>query len=151
MPRCPDCHRFVSPDVDNEPEEQSPAEVAEDGTVTASYRIHNDCPDCSTELAETTFDLEAPAPEDVDLEAHQGTDHELTCEVTREERTDRYKTTDRKGNPIKSSRYQPHMFGVEIDVSVSCSCGKGGPNDDGVLYEVTLEDETQSSYMDSMV
>jgi hypothetical protein len=150
MPRCSSCNKFVSPEIENEPESDS-VEVAEDGTVTGSVRIHNDCPDCSTELSEYTFDIEAGLPSDVDIEEHQGEGHELSVEVTSESRTDRYENKTPKGAVIRNPRYQKHMYGVEMEFEVTCSCGKGGPNDDGVLYSVAWEDEVQASGMDSLV
>ena len=54
------------------------------------------------------------------------------------EATDRYQTTDKRGKPIKSSRYMKHFYGAHITMNVTCSlCDESIP--------VELDVEAQAS------
>lgn len=136
---CPDCRPWPPVDTDTEPEADD-CDIAEDGTITASVRIHNDCSGCSQELAETTFELEGS----IDVGEHEGEGHELSAEVTTAQRSDRTQTHDRHGKPIKNYRYARRYYGVEVEIEVTCSCG-------AQLGSVQLSDEVQASGMDSLV
>jgi hypothetical protein len=59
--RCPDCNKFVSFDVDGDPEVELEADEST-GEVTGTVRIVNACQECGAELTEATFDV------DVDFE-----------------------------------------------------------------------------------
>jgi len=153
MPRCPDCNKFVSLDSETEPEVD--LEVSDDGTVTGTAMIVNNCGDCGTEMAaaelEVSIDPEsicAPPPPDApppvegappavgeSLEEHLAKLHDpeasLEVEDTSRERTDRY---EGKG------RGQRHYYGARLEVEVTCSCGWVGTGE--------WTDDVQASGMD---
>jgi hypothetical protein len=141
MPYCYGCSAITGKDTEVEPEVQSgPDFDPESGGITASVRIANACTDCSSEIEESTFDLEG----EVDVTEHQGEGHELTLEDVEWERTDRNQTKDRNGKPIKSYRYQRRFYGVSGEAVVSCSC------QEEPVGSVVLEDEVQASGMESL-
>lgn len=129
MARCPDCNKFTSKNTEVEPEITQDPEIEPDGSVSVSVKIVNECADCSTELEESEFELTGEA----DVSRHEGDGHELECgepEVTR---------TDSGG-----ARYAKRMFGVEVKVPVSCSCG-------GLEQDVVMKGEVASSAMESLI
>lgn len=113
--------------------------------VNVSVRIVNACQDCSTELTETTFDLEGT----VDVGEHKGEGHELNAEEESSERISR-KGYFKKGVFVpKGGRFGKMFYGTSVVVRVSCSCGVEGVGT--VVGQVTMEDYCQASSMDSMV
>jgi hypothetical protein len=142
--RCPDCSKFVSFDTETEPEVDS-ENIDDDGSVSCSVRIVNNCADCGTELTEAVFEMEGNLDSDEWLAEHQGEGHQLEVEVESAERSDRAVTKDRNGKPIKSARYMKTMYGAEVILAVKCSCGAECED------KIVLQDEIQSSYMDELV
>ena len=139
--RCPDCNKFVSFD-EGEPEVNN-IDVDSEGNVTANVRITNNCAECSQELTEANFDLEADHVDD--CKEHVGKGHELSVEDNGCERTDR-SGFFKKGKFVPAyGRYAKHFYGVELSYTITCSCGKL-ENVDGVL-----RDEIQGSSMDGLV
>ena len=136
--RCPDCNKFVAFD-EQEPEVQV-IEVDEDGHVRVEVRIVNACADCSQELKDATFELEA----DHEIEGHKGEGHELSIEEDGCERTGR-SGYFKKGKFVPAcGRYAKTFYGVNVAYSISCSCGKL----EGVSG--TVEDEVQGSGMEEL-
>lgn len=145
MARCPDCCKFVSYD---EPEVEVESEDLSGGTFSASVRMVRPCGECSGELAEYTFEVEAdvecphladhPVPEDEDAPKDE---IEYELEGVEAEPNERTQTTDRNGKPIKSYRYQKSFFGVDVTASVRCPvCNE--------VFEVEAFDEAQASWFD---
>jgi hypothetical protein len=146
--RCDSCNKFVSFDSEVEPEIN--IDVTDDGVVTGDVRIVNGCAECSAELTEVTMTVEADLSEQITAHREEckadpaNTDKHDTLEVEAEgERFDRMQTTDRSGKPIKNPRYQKHMYGVSLDITVTCECGAKFTAD-------TWSDEVQGSGMDSL-
>lgn len=139
MARCQDCNKFTGQEA-GDPEVNS-IEIDEDGHITADVRIVVNCADCGTEMKSADLSLEGDMNPEI-LAKHQGEDHELEAEEESSEAIDEYQTTDAKGKPIKNMRYQKHLYGARLEVSVTCSCSKE------VIDTVTLEDSVPSSQMD---
>src|SRR4051812_35969271 len=112
--RCPNCNKFVSYDVDTDPEIE--VTISDDGTVTGTCRIVNGCAECGTELKEANFDIEMPAAgsEDHDCLGH------LEVEVEDAYRIEETQTLDRNGKTIKNPRYMKHLYGAGATFSVTC-------------------------------
>lgn len=143
MPRFPDCNKFVSLDTETEPEVNS-EDIDDDGAINIELRLVNNCAECSTELAETTQELTAQVPGEV-MELHTGDGHSLELEVEDLGRDERYATTDRRGKPIKKSRYQKKFYVGLCKAVVTCSCSTEP------IYEEDLSEETQAGDFDSLV
>ena len=139
--RCPDCNKFVSFDAENEPEINDEA-IDEEGNVTASVRIVNNCADCGTELKEANFDLEVDltvaCAEHVNAEGEDT--HDLTVEIESNGRTERS-----DGKPGTPARYRRTYYGAECSVKVSCTC------DPNFEAKADWSDEIQGSSMDELV
>lgn len=130
MARCPDCNKFTSKNTEEEPEVTDGPDVDEDGNVTMTVKIVNQCAECSTELEESEFELEGS----VDADGHMGDGHEL--EVAEDPTVER---TDSSG-----ARYEKRMFGVKVTAQVNCSCGAH-------VGDVEMKDEVASSAMESLI
>lgn len=151
--RCPDCNKFVPFDTSNEPEVD--LDIDEDGNITGSVRIVNNCDECGTELKDANFDVDDSTLVDkftehkVEKAAGEevlGVEHVLdttSFETEGEERTERAETKDRKGKAIRNPRYQKTLYGFSLTAKVSCSCGE--------TFETVISDETPASYMDELV
>ncbi len=136
--RCPDCSKFVSYDAEVEPEID--VSVADDGTITGTCRIVNNCAECGTELKEASFDIS----ESVDGHDEEACDGNLSVEVENESRVDEMQTKDRKGRTIKNFRYMKHLYGAEATFAVACDkCDFEG--------EVAWKDTIEASSMDELV
>jgi len=149
--RCPDCNKFVSFDADTDPEID--CDVDEDGHITGSVRIVNQCAECGSELKEANFDVDVNVEDKLHdhwkangwkgkgaaPEGHR----ELDLSDDSGSRTERTQTTDRHGKPIKSHRYMKHFYGAEATFMVACECGE--------TFEVQWSDEVQGSGMDELV
>jgi hypothetical protein len=61
--RCPDCNKFVS--FEEEDPEVEDLEVGDDGVVSMSARISNNCADCGTELKTGTVEGEASLHDEI--------------------------------------------------------------------------------------
>ena len=132
--RCPSCEKFVSYDTEVEPEEQSEPEINGE-QLTATYRRVLTCGECGEELkdAEIEFDetLTIDEPEGAKYPDHEdwakcpvtGEEHEWSIDVSASATMDVEKT-DRRGRPIKNSRYAKTFYGVELSGTATCSqCG----------------------------
>lgn len=130
MARCQDCAKFVSYDTETDPEVEN-VEISDDGTVTATVRIHNDCAECGTEMTETTFDIDEQA--DVADHAEDSSKCSLTVE---EDLVERAIKTDGQG------RWTRTYYGAHVIFNVECTCG----------YETTVDwtDYIQASGMDPL-
>jgi hypothetical protein len=148
MARCPECNKFTGKDTEVDPEVTSEPTVT-DGLVEMEVRMVNNCAECSTELEEITFNLEAALDgtnlsegssiewKDVkSYKDHQGKGHELS--VKGEPDVSR---TDSAGG-----RYAKRMYGVDAVVELQCAC-----LEDETVCTVTMHDEVQASGMESMV
>jgi hypothetical protein len=139
--RCPDCRKFVSFE-ESEPEINE-LQVDADGNVTANVHITNNCADCSQELTEANFDMEADHTDD--CKEHVGKGHELSIEDNGCERTERSGYFDKGQFKAAGGRYAKHFYGVELSYTITCSCGKL----EGI--EGMLTGEIQGSGMDELV
>lgn len=142
--RCPDCNKFVGQDP-GEPEVQS-IEI-NNGEVQIEARLPVTCNECGNELKEGTFTMEETIPSEI-ADAHEGEGHELEVEEDDCEAVDEYQTTDRHGKPIKSVRYQKHLYGVRVGFSVTCSCQAAGAEP---LFSGEVSDTMPAGAMDELV
>jgi hypothetical protein len=119
--RCPDCNKFVGFDADTEPEVD--VRVDDDGMVSGSVRITNNCTECGQELKQAEFEVDIDFTDEVRKHkvARPNEPHALDVELNAS-RTDWMQTKDRRGNTIKSYRYMKHMYGAEGAVVLTCSC-----------------------------
>jgi len=150
MPKCPNCPQFTSKDTDTEPEVD--ISVDDEGIVTGTVRVTNNCGDCSEELEEYTFDVEADLQDEVAehrrhhairaKKAKKRRTHDLEVDADAH-RTDETERTDRKGRVIKNPRYMKRFYGVNLDITVTCSCGE--------TFTTTWTDRTPASCFDSLV
>jgi hypothetical protein len=139
----------VSFDSDADPEVDS-IDVDDEGVVTGSVRITNNCAECSTEMREFTFDLKEDFSDDI--AAHRaekqkaGEADDLHDELTVDEqggsRFDEMQDTDRNGKKIKNTRYMKHLYGAEVELMVTCKCGE--------TFSRTWRDTVPGSGMDEM-
>lgn len=114
MARCSSCNMFCSVEL-QEPE--ADLEVNDEGLVTGTVRLLLSSECCSEEVAEANVDLEI----DTQLEHDEKCgDQSVVIDDESADATDRYQTTDRHGNHIKSLRYQRHFYGADIAVAVRC-------------------------------
>lgn len=116
--RCSSCNKFVSQEP-GEPEVQS-LEIDADGNITAEVRIVVTCAECGDELKESTLSME----DAVTIRRHNREECELEIEEDGVEMLDEYETKDRNGKPIKSVRYQTHLYGARVDFHIRCACQK---------------------------
>lgn len=124
--RCPECNKFVSFDTETDPELSEAVDA--DGIVTVETRIVNTCAECGTELTSADFSVEINLAKEVD--AHR--ESCATCKESKDDlsvsvegsRNDRRETHDRKGKPIKNSRYQKQFYGAEVTAEIEMPCGE---------------------------
>lgn len=127
MPRCGDCNKFVSLDSDIDPDVR--VEVDENGSVSGTVTIVNQCGECSTDMQTAEFEIDMDFSDEYDTHLTacgkdtKKEDHELEV-VFEPTRTDHYQKKDKNGKPIKSARYQKHFYGAEGEVIVQCKCGE---------------------------
>jgi len=142
--RCPQCNKFVGNDAEVEPEEQD-APTAEGGTFTASYRRVLNCEECGEELKEATiefdYDFSGDEPEVKGKSSEEGHEHEwgVSCDV---QPTTGSQTTDRRGRKITNPRYMKTLYGVCLDVTLTCECGQ--------TMKFDLEESCSASSMDEL-
>ena len=141
--RCPQCNRFVPYDAEVDPEEQN-APSATDSTFTASYRRVLNCEWCGEELKEATieFDYDFSGDEPtVKGKESKGHEHEweISCDV---DPSTSSQTTDRRGRKITNPRYMKTLYGVCLDVELTCECGQ--------KMEFDLEESCSASSMDEL-
>jgi hypothetical protein len=151
--RCPDCNKFVSFDAETEPE----IDVDFDEmtrTINGSVRIVNNCAECSTELKETTFDVDIDLSAEIedhwkehgwkdgDAEAPEG-HGSFDLSDDGGSRSERSQTHDRHGKPIRNPRYSRRYYGATAVFTVACECGHN--------IEHQWEDEVQGSGMEELV
>lgn len=134
-PRCSNCNKFVSLELD-EPEFESEPAVDESGCVSATVRLTRSCGECGEVLREATFDLE-DADHESDVTDHQGNDHSLEAEVE----------DDLEAFEEDNGRFKKRYFGVIVSVRVRCSCQDDG---DMPLYTVELTDKVAASGMEDV-
>ena len=142
--RCTSCNKFVPYDAEVEPEEQD-APTAEGGTFTASYRRVLNCEECGEELKEATiefdYDFSGDEPEVKGKSSEEGHEHEweVSCDV---QPTTGSQTTDRRGRKITNPRYMKTLYGVCLDVTLTCECGQ--------KMKFDLEESCSASSMDEL-
>src|SRR5438132_896944 len=105
--RCPSCEKFVSLEL-QDPEFEG-LEITEDGQIAGSVRIVRTCADCSDEMKEANFEVQAEVPADV-LSAFRSShpdagDLEIEAEI----------------EPIEEGggRYAKSFFGATISFKVT--------------------------------
>ena len=139
--RCPDCNKFVG--FEEGDVEVQLLEIDEDGGVRAEVRIANNCSECSQELTEAMFELEAD--HSLECEKHKGEEHELAVEENGAERTSRSGHQDKKKGWVShGGRYSKTFYGVEVSYKISCSCGK-------LEADGSFGDDVQASSMEPLV
>lgn len=150
--RCPSCGKFVSFDVDVEPEETGDPEY--DGTtLTVEVRRVLTCAECGDELKEASFELQCDVQIDHTEECldsgrmaeMEGGDPEPDYSTSLSySSTVRVQQKDRHGKPIRNPRYQRTYYGVEADGEVECErCHQTAP--------VMMADELQASGFEELV
>ena len=162
--RCDQCQKFVSFDTDAEPDDLD-VSVDDEGVVTGTVHIVNNCAECGQGLTESTLDVEvdlsgdvathrdeaktaweakqAELPEDEREPFNEGDHDTMTLESSDASRSDRRQTKDRRGKTITNPRYQKQFYGAEVSVTISCKCGESFSQSDTA--------EVQASGMESMV
>jgi hypothetical protein len=142
----------VSFDTDVDPELN--LSVDDEGVVTGSVRIANHCAECGQELTEGLLDLEVDLSDAIREHRDEHTPKDFTgtdipghttLELTDDggSRTDELVKTDRRGKPITNFRYMKHLYGVEVEVTVTCECGE--------TFTDKWRDSVQASAMESLV
>lgn len=149
--RCPDCNKFVSFDSDSDPEIE--LELSDEFNVTGTVRIVNNCSECSQELKDATFDVDVDFADDVHAHwkehgwkgkgAGPAGHREMDLTDDGGSRSDEYQTTDRRGKPIRNPRYQKHLYGATVTITVECECGE--------TFEREWSDSVQASGMEELV
>lgn len=139
--RCPDCNKFVSFDSDADPEVD--VRVEDDGSVSGSVRITNNCQECGQELTEANLDIDDAVDAD-ELKAHRKTCKKPLDVSLEASRSDWFQTHDRHGKPIKNPRYRKHYYGAEGDIVVTCACGH-------TFEAIAWVDSTTGGGMESLV
>jgi hypothetical protein len=142
--RCNNCNKFVGQDG-GEPEITSDPELNETGVII-EVRVPVTCQECGDELKEGSFQLEGEFPQEI-IDAHIGDGHELEVEADSPDLIDDYQTKDRRGKPIKNPRYQTHLYGATVNVSLRCSCQA---KDAEPLAMIDLSDTMPASSMDEL-
>lgn len=110
--KCPDCNKFASydePEAEINSSEISDGEVSVEGTVT----LRSAC--CNYDLKEWNFTLTLSV--DTKHKHPKGSVRELEVECDEVNASDYY---DSPGRPM---RYRRHIYVVEADAKVKCSCG----------------------------
>jgi hypothetical protein len=161
--RCPDCNKFVSFEQ-GEPEAELEASGA---SLTGTIRIVLTCQECSTELKESTFDVEQDLQDDAESaiiaalsgltpsvtatdeerQAWDATEWDYEAEEESTEMTDRRETVSRKTlksgkvveRPIKF-QYQKQFYGYEAQVKVTVTAAglKAGGQTQDVTADFTV-------------
>ena len=129
--RCNDCAKFVSLELGDLEVDVGVDNVDGNGAVTGTVRVVLVCADCSTELKESTLDVDAI----VELSHNGACDGSSDLEVEVD-----FSAMD-EFVPPKAKR-QKHMYGAEGSISVSCECGAKG--------SVDWKQTVQSSAMDEL-
>jgi hypothetical protein len=132
MPRCNQCNKFVS--LEEEDPEIEELEVDEDGCVTGSVRIVNNCGECGDGLREATLEIDADHSEAVKAHKCDKKKDGLEIEQGDAERTQK---TEGKGRGMKT------FYGASVSYEINCACGE-------TIVEHTWEDHVQASGMDEM-
>lgn len=142
MARCSACNLLCSVELDEIEEIDMEAEAGDDGNVTVratdQLRLVQTSGCCGDEVADALEEVEDievevthadDCPAHPDFKAPEGVEPdavEYTVEAEFEP-TDWYQTTDRHGKLIKRMRYQKHLYGAEVTVTVTCdNCGGEG-------------------------
>lgn len=136
--RCPDCSKFVSLETEV-PDGTDELEVTvEDGKVVVrgSVRVVRTCADCSTELKEASFEVDAELEQKLDA---KHTDHELLLEG------------DLSSTESGGGRYAKNMVGFEGAVTITCSECNDEHDKPVVIGELELHDELPASAYDELV
>lgn len=126
--RCNDCNKFVSHELATD--DYSLEFEAELGEISGTVSLTLTCNDCGGTLADCEVEANFTADDalaHIDEIKEAGGDvgeHTLKWEEGSVEPNDYYQTTDHNGKPIKSARYQPHMYQAQITGQVTCSCGE---------------------------
>lgn len=107
--RCPNCAKFVGLET-QDPEAEDPS--VDGGAVTVEVRVVRACADCGTELKEVTVECSGELDEGV-ASAHDGEGHELELEVA-----------STSAEESGGGRYKKNIIGVDVEVTVTCSCEK---------------------------
>jgi hypothetical protein len=155
---CPSCNKFAAYDTSNEPEvdlsveselgsktvftEPGVGDEVEDpdkavATITGTVHIYLTSECCGDELKEANFDLE----QELEVTRAEG----CTCDLTElDAEVDTAEITDRNEKKTTRPRYQKRFFGAQVNVTVSCSCGKTKESFD-------WQGDIQASAMDELV
>ena len=161
---CPSCNKFAAYDTSAEPEIEVEVEIdpgdekTDDAAdkdhvtamVTGNARIFLTAECCGDELKEAQFEISQ-----MDFELTRAP--ECTCDLSdlsvdaSGEVTDRSETQTKKtkkdGTVVVRNipyRYQKRFYGVDAEITVSCSCGKTTATEH-------FTDEVQASGMDELV
>lgn len=127
--RCPDCNKFVG--LETQDPEVNDLDIDDAGSISGNVRVYRQCADCSTELKETTFDIDASV-EDLPNKCGDDDYHNLTIEETSCDLTE-----------SGGGRYKKNMIGFSLSYHVKC---------EDCSYSVTgiIEDATSASSFDEL-
>jgi hypothetical protein len=144
--RCPDCNKFASFDDSNEPEADD-ANVDDEGRVTGNVRVYLTCAECSTELKEASFELEADFSEAVEAHKKAAKEKDDDAEKPEDEREehdlDVEVECEMASRTVGKGRGMKTFYGYHATVSVSCSCGHKFADEE-------RDDDMQASHMDEL-
>lgn len=169
---CPSCNKFAAFDTSGDPEVEMEIDRTEDANaedggdaekdldkatdvrlyITGTVRICLTSECCGDEMKESYFDVE----EELEISRGEGCACDLSeCDIsTSESLTDRSesetvtiaKRGPNKGKEVRKSippRYQKRFYGAEVEIEVSCPCGKSS-------VESKWSDEVPASGMDEL-
>jgi len=128
--RCPDCNKFVGLDSDSDPEVDN-LEIDDEGRITGSVLITNNCIECGTGLADAQLDIDVQA----EVAEHVSKDN-CSLSVDEKDSPSRETKSDGKG------RYTRTYYGARASFLVSCECG--------FETETEWEEFVQASHMDQL-
>jgi hypothetical protein len=147
---CPSCNQFAAQSADSDPElELDVDQVTDDAViVTGNARIVVTSECCGDELKEANFDVEISMDFEGERVCYCDSFAVVSASASTTEDYDRTKTTTLKDGTVKTTpiapRYQTHYYGVEVEVTIRCDCGK-------TELEGTFSDKIPASSMDELV
>lgn len=132
---------MVSYDTEYDPEEVSELEMTPTGEITGEWNRILTCADCGTELSSCNMEINESVAVPEDCKPGETHDWELDVTVTP---TDRLEDKDRRGKPIKNTRYMKRYYGIQVEMKAKCVVCEAE-------VEETFTEESPASCFESMV